>query len=345
LEAQLASILRAWGMPEENIAATTQVMVEADLRGIESHGVTMMTLYRDHMKQGRIDMSARFTVVRENAVTALIDGGGGLGHAPSVKAMQMAIAKARALGVAVVSVRNSNHYGAAGVYASMAADAGLIGISTTAVYNAAAVPTFGARPMFGTNPLAFAAPAGRNPPFLLDMATTTVAIGKLKVAVMQGTSIPEGWATDDRGRPLTDPKRALTYRRMTPLGGAHELGGHKGYGLAAMVEILSTTLGGSQYAPTRAGDGGCFNVGHCFIAIDPNAFRDAGAFESDLDAMIDALHACPPVEPQQPVLVHGDPEYAIQAERRAHGIPLYPDQIDLLRQLSEEAGATFVLRP
>jgi LDH2 family malate/lactate/ureidoglycolate dehydrogenase len=175
------------------------------------------------------------------------------------------------------------------------------------------------------------------------MATSTVAIGKLKVAAMHRKPIPSGWALDDRGRPLNDPFEALKYRRMTPLGGAREMGGHKGYGLAAMVEILSTMLGGASYAPTRPRDAPTLNVGHFFLTLDPGLFREREEFMADLDDMLDALHAAPPVDPDQPVLVHGDPEAQCAAERSAHGIPLQPDQIELMRTLAQASGAAFVL--
>src|ERR1043166_8058700 len=168
IAAQIGRILRAWGMSAAHIAPTLKVMLEADLRGIDSHGLTMMQLYSDQLRAGKLNMRPEIRVLRETAVSALIDGGGGLGHAPSVMAMELAISKAGESGMAAVSVRNSNHYGAAGVYASMASAAGLIGISTTAVFSASVVPTFARPPMFGTNPIAFSAPARRNRAFLLD---------------------------------------------------------------------------------------------------------------------------------------------------------------------------------
>ncbi|UEM25195.1 Ldh family oxidoreductase (plasmid) [Skermanella mucosa] len=341
--AQLAAIFAAWGMAADVIEPTVRVMVEADLRGIDSHGVTMMDVYDTLRRDGRLNLRPDIRVVRETPVTAVVDGGGGLGHAPSVLAMEMAIAKGRSAGLAAVTVRNSNHYGAAGIYASMAAEAGLIGISTSAVHKAAIVPTFGTRAMFGTNPLAFAAPASANRPFVLDMATSTAAIGKLRLAAMAGKPVPEGWALDEAGRPVTDPREALAHRLMTPLGGTREMGGHKGYGLAAMVEILSSVLSGGSIAALRGEAPGAYGVGHFFMTIDPKAFRDEGEFETDLDGLIDALHGCPRADPGQPVLVHGDPEADSRADRRANGIPLHPDQVGLLRRLARDGGAAFLL--
>jgi LDH2 family malate/lactate/ureidoglycolate dehydrogenase len=329
-------------------AETAALMVAADLRGIESHGVGMLELYAEYRAKGRLATAPTVRVVREGPATALIDGGGGLGHVPSARAMRLAIEKSRAAGVGAVAVRNSNHFGAAGVYALMAAEAGLIGVATSGVWNVAIVPTFGVDPMFGTNPIAFAAPAGRNPPFVLDMATSTAAIGKVKLAKMRGERIPEGWAVDADGAPVTDPDVALAQRRLTPLGGERVMGGHKGYGLAAMVEILSTVLSGAAYAPLRARrypDAERYNVGHFLMALDPGAFRGEGDFRADLDDMIDALRSSRPRDPAEPVLVAGDPERACEEERRRHGIPLPAPRVALLRRLAAEAGCEFVLQP
>lgn len=340
---QLAAIFRAWGLREVDIGPTTRVLVAADLRGIESHGTTMLSLYDDNRRAGLLKMDRDITVVRESPVTALIDGGGGLGHAPGVRAMELAIAKCKVSGLAAVAVRNSSHYGAAGVYAMMAAEQGLIGVSTTSTHTPSVVPTFARNPMFGTHPLAFAAPTRRNRPFVLDMATSTVAVGKLKIAAMQRKPIPVGWSLDPAGQPVTDPVAGIKHRRMTPLGGSREQGSHKGYGLAAMVEILSGVLSGATLPALHAASDPV-NLGHFFMAIDPSAFRGEGEFETDLDELIDALHAAPPVDPSQPVLVAGDPEADREEERRKNGIPLYSDQIELLQRLARESGAPYLLK-
>jgi LDH2 family malate/lactate/ureidoglycolate dehydrogenase len=256
--------------------------------------------------------------------------------------MQLAIVKAKLVGMGAAAVRASNHYGAAGAYAMMAAEQGLIGISTTAVHTPSVVPLWGADATFGTNPIAFAAPAGRNKPFLLDMATSTAAIGKLKLAQMAGKKVPEGWALNAAGRPITDPDEALKDRRLVALGGTRELGGHKGYGLAMMVEILSSTLPGAQFALLRTRrdpDARHADVGHFFMAVDPAAFRAPGEFEAELDEMIDSLRATRPADPGRPVLVPGDPEHAERARRLEHGIPLPKNLRELLLGYAEAAGA------
>jgi LDH2 family malate/lactate/ureidoglycolate dehydrogenase len=346
LERQLAAIFTAWGMPAAMIATTLEIMLWADLSGIDSHGAGMMTHYHHLLKAGKITMRPAIALVRENPVTALIDGGGGLGHVPSVTAMDLACDKAALAGVGVVAVRNSHHYGAAGAYADRAAARGLIGISMTAVARAAVVPLWGADAMFGTNPIAFAAPAARNPPFLLDMATSTAAVGKLSIAARRGRKVPEGWAVDAEGQSLTDPIEGIAARRLTPLGVGREMGGHKGYGLAMMVEILCTTLSGAQFGPLRDRrdpDAAQMDVGHFFLALDPAAFRDPEDFKADLDDMIDALHATRPVDPARPVLVAGDPEVAARSIRRRDGIPMARPLVGELRVIAEAAGAGFVL--
>jgi LDH2 family malate/lactate/ureidoglycolate dehydrogenase len=342
LGAQLGAILGAWGMPEPHIADTVEIMLWADLAGIDSHGAAMMPLYAQFRDEGKIVLAPEIRVVRETATTALVDGGFGLGHVPGRRAMRLAIAKARLVGMGAVAVRASNHYGAAGAYAMMAAEAGLIGVSTTAVHTPSVVPLWGADATFGTNPIAVAAPARRNKPFLLDMATSTAAIGKLKLAQMAGKRVPEGWAVNAAGHPVTDPDEALKDRRLVALGGTRELGGHKGYGLAMMVEILSSTLPGAQFALLRMQrDPGArhADVGHFFMAIDPAAFRAPGEFEAELDEMIDALRATRPADPERPVLVPGDPEHAERARRLQHGIPVPAKLRELLLGYAEAAGA------
>jgi LDH2 family malate/lactate/ureidoglycolate dehydrogenase len=346
LAAQLRAVFRAWGMAEAASEASARLMIAADLRGIDSHGAMMLPLYDELRREGRLEMNPEVKVVRESPVTALVDGGGGLGHYPADVATKLAIDKAARAGLAAVGVRNSNHFGAAGAYALQAAERGLVGIAMTNVWNLAIVPTRSTQAMFGTNPIAFAAPAGKNPPFCLDMATSTVAIGKLKLAILHGKPLPRGWALDAQGRVTEDANAALAARKLTPVGGTPELASHKGYGLAAMVEILCAMLPGAWYAPTRdARHPGAkhFNVGHFFLAIDPKAFRGEGEFEDDLDDMLDALRASAPLDPAQPVLVHGDPELAAIAERGKHGIPLPEELARQIRAIAKGCGAEVLL--
>ena len=232
-------------MPRDHVETTVERMMYADLRGIDSHGSCMLPFYQRLWLDGVLNPNPTITVVQQTASTALIDGGGGLGHVVAGLAMARAIEMASAGGVGVVAVRNSGHFGAAGAYAAMAAERGMIGLTTCSTPTPAVVPTFGRDARFGTNPLSVAAPASRQPPFLLDMATSTVSRGKLLDRWRRGRGIPRGWALDADGAPVTNGHAALALRRLTPLGGTPDGGSHKGYGLATAVEILSSVLPGS----------------------------------------------------------------------------------------------------
>jgi LDH2 family malate/lactate/ureidoglycolate dehydrogenase len=349
---QLVSVLRAWGMSDEHAGTTAEMMVETDLRGVDSHGISMLPTYDREFRAGRLNMRPTFKALREGPAFALIDADASLGHPVSVQAMTLAVDKCRDSGVAVVSVVNSHHFGAAGCYARLAADRGVIGMVTSSTRGVTMVPTFGAEPMMGTNPLAFAAPAQRNPPFQLDMATTTVAAGKVKVYKLNHRPVPPGWVVDERGEAITDPEQAFGYvfdrpeGGITPLGGRREVGGHKGYGLAVMVHILGGVLAGASFSPIRnrtQKPSDPHNIGHFFMAIDPRAFRAPGDFESDLDQVIDTLHGARRADPAQPVLVAGDPEMATRAERLRDGIPVPDDLVAQLRTVVGAADVPFVL--
>jgi len=349
---QLVSVLRAWGMSDAHADTTAAMMLETDLRGVDSHGVSMLPTYDREFRAGRLNMRPQFKTLREGPSMALIDADASLGHPVSVRAVNLAVDKCRESAVAVVSVVNSHHFGAAGCYARIAAERGVIGMVTSATRGVTMVPTFAAEPVMGTNPLAFAAPARRNPPFQLDMATTTVAAGKVKVYKLKHEPLPEGWVVDAKGQPVTDPEEAFKYvferpeGGITPLGGPKEAGGHKGYGLAVMVHILGGVLAGASFSPLRNQTqkrGDPHNLGHFFMAIDPRAFRAPGAFEDDLDQVIDTLHAAKRADPAQPVLVAGDPEMATRAERLRDGVPVPDDLMVQLRAVATSAGVPFVL--
>lgn len=341
LRAQLAAILEAWGMPEPSRSVTVERILYADLHGVDSHGCCMFPFYETLRNEGSLDAAASVGVVREDASTALLDGGGGLGHLPATRAMELAIRKCRDTGIGAVAVRRSGHYGAAGAYAALAAAEGLLGVATTSTPTPAVVPTFGRRPRLGTNPIAVAAPGLREPPFLLDMATSTVSLGKLLERWRSGRPIPEGWAVDRHGQPLTDGRRAAAERRLAPLGGSRDGGSHKGYGLAVAVEILSVVLPGVPLAAPDAGRRA--DVGHFCLALDPARFREG--FGLDLDALLGSLRATEPADPRQPVLVPGDPERATLAARRATGIPLARGVFEDLKQVARRAQAPFLLEP
>ena len=301
----------------------------------------MLMHYQRALRDGLLDMNPSIEVVRESDSTALVDGGGGLGQVPGHRAMALAIEKCRSTGIGAVGVRNSGHFGAAGAYAAMAANAGYLGFVTSSADLPAIVPTGATEARLGTNPIAFAAPAEHNRPFLLDMATSTASLGKVFTAWRRGRSIPSGWALDETGATVTNARRAFDLRLLTPLGASSELGSHKGYGLAAMAETLSSILTGMpawREAPYRQRP-----VGHFFLAIDPGRFRGDDTFGRDLDLMLDALRATRAVDPDKPVLVAGDPEQAALAAREQSGIPLARSIVADLRALATKARVPFVL--
>ena len=350
LRKQLRDIFVAWGMVDDVIDPTVEVMVETDLRGIDSHGVGMMPMYAEMRRQGRIAMQPDIKIVRETPVTALIDGGNSLGHAPSTMAMKLAIKKAKAVGLAAVTVRHSRHYGAAGAYALMAAWAGLIGLASNNAGSKAIVPTRAKEPVFGTNPIAFAAPAKKNKPFVIDMATSTVPVGKIILAVYNGRPLPEGWVVDPAGQGVENAPDAFDgFGRLaegfgvTPLGSLAALSSHKGYGLAAMVEVLCSMLPGTPFIGAMD-DKSQHQTGHFFLALDPAAFRDEGEFEDELDCMIDHLRGLPPSDPDLPVLVPGDPEDAAFAERSKHGVPMPEMLLQAMADVCRDANVEFLLR-
>ncbi len=350
---QVVNILRAWGMAEELVQTTADAMIETDLLGVDSHGISMLMTYEARKLEGKLNVTAQPKIVRETPAMALVDGQAGLGHPVAAFAMNLAVDKALKIGVAGVGVRNSHHFGATGVYARIASQRGVIGMVTSATRGITMVPTRGKIPVLGTNPIAFSAPAKRNRPFTLDMATTTSAANKVKVYDLNNKKLPEGWVIDGEGKPVTDPALARQMMNdgsksggITPVGGSEVMASYKGYGLAMMAHILGGTLNGGSFSPIREktqGEKDPDNIGHFFLAIDPKAFRGEGEFENDLDEVIDILHATPPLDPSRPVLVAGDPEASERERRLKNGIPI-PEKLDqYIREICGRCGAAYCL--
>jgi len=318
LMAWTAAVLERFETPPDIAADVADVLVSSDRRAIASHGTARLSQYIALVEAGVMDAIARPALIRSKAAVALFDANNGWGHHASRVAMDTAIEGAREAGSFTAIVRNSNHFGIAGWYALRAADAGVIGISMT---NASPVvaPTRAVDALIGTNPIAMAAPAGQHDHFCLDMATSTVTLGRIEVAVRRSETLRPGWALDSRGRPTTDPDAALD-GALLPLGGVEESGGYKGYGLSLLVDILSGVLGGSTAAPHIAPlfstHDGKADLGHTFIAIDPDAIDEPGAFEARLESELDLLVAAPE-SPDAPgrILIPGEPE--AEAERRS----------------------------
>jgi len=326
-------VFRRMGVPPEDASITADVLVAADLRGIASHGVARLRRYVEGLGKCMMLPRPDMKVVRETPTTALIDAGAGLGQPVSYRAMQKAIQMAQDMGSGFVTVRNSNHYGIAGYYAMMALEHNCIGISMTNA-DVLVVPTFGRNALLGTNAMAVAAPAGKERPFVLDMATSTVPRGKLEVYDRLEKPMPSGWATDEHGRATDDAHQVLeNFKKragggLLPLGGEGELlSGHKGYGLALLVDILCAVLSGAAYADlvypkTPDGQPLPANLGHFFGALRVDAFRSVEEFTASMDDLQQRLKNAPKVQDQERIYIHGEKEYENSQRNLREGVPL-----------------------
>ncbi len=344
--AQIKAILLAWGMPEENAEPTAEILSWADLHGVDSHGMSMLPGYDRHRRNGRVKIDAHPKIVKETPVSALIDGGGGLGHVPAWFAMRVAIDKAKASGMAIAVVRNSAHFGATGYYTLMAAKQGLIGMACTGASSVQVAPTFGKEAKLGTDPWSFAAPSGAARPFLLAMATTPVAAGRIRNKANEGLQCPPGWVLNKDGLPSTDPLEAREKGGfLTSLGGSPENSSYKGYGLAAMVNILGSCLSGATLItdPMHLKKPQGMDIGHFFMAIDPGLFREPGEFEGDVARFCNGLRATKPVDPAQPVMVAGDPQWNYAEKRMVEGIPVGAGLLNQVRQIAQASAAPWLL--
>jgi LDH2 family malate/lactate/ureidoglycolate dehydrogenase len=329
--------LEAAGAKPEHAADSAATLVWANLRGVDTHGVrNLRHNYIAGLKSGKIKRAATFRIEYETPITARVDGDDGLGLAAGPWAMRLAIEKAAATGVGIVAVRNSHHFGAAGAHAMLAVPHDMIGIGLTGFLWAkggvlGVLPTFGKVPMLSTNPISVAVPTQLEDTWLLDMATSITPYNRVMMYYETGRTIPLGWATDVEGVPTTDPSVA---RYLMPLGGTREMGGHKGYGLSVMVEILCALLSGG-WDMTEEGYNQTRDA-HFFMALRIDAFRPVDEFKAGMDAMIDTLHKVPTIDGAEKVLVAGEPEANVLKTRRVTGIPLPPNVMEDLTALSTE---------
>ncbi|MDH3445309.1 MAG: Ldh family oxidoreductase [Deltaproteobacteria bacterium] len=329
------------GVPVGDAEIAARVLVASDLRGVDTHGVIRFNPHGWYVKwlaEGSMTARPNVRVVTESATTAVLDGDRGMGMVIGHRAMELAMEKAKSAGIGMVGVRNSRHYGMSAHYAMMALSSDMIGIAMT---NASrqVVPTFGREAKYGTNPLCFAVPSNKELPFVLDMATTTAAAGKLELAARLEKSIPHGWALDERAEQTTEPRVAQKARMLLPLGGSRDGGSHKGYGLGILVEILCGALTGTMTALNENQD----PRGHFFGAIRVDSFRPANEFKNDMDRLIRNLKSTPPAVGQERVYVAGEIEFETAAERAEHGIPLHRSVLKGLREAGEQLGVPFDL--
>ncbi|HLA54224.1 MAG TPA: Ldh family oxidoreductase [Flavitalea sp.] len=343
------TVFKSIGCSEEDTLTATRCLLSADLRGVDSHGIARLPGYVRLWEAGRANTTPHIRIIHESPSTAVVDGDSGLGLVVAPYAMTVAISKARTAGTGWVSVQNSNHFGIAGYHAMMALEEDMIGIAMT---NASPLvsPTFSTDRLLGTNPICVAIPAGEEPAFVADLATTTAANGKLEILQRKNEDAPPGWMQDSTGNMIIDPHGLKKGGALLPLGGDREHGSHKGYALGAVVDIFSALLSGANYGPwvppfpafmpmpqDMPGKG----IGHFFGAMRIDAFRQPLDFKYHMDKWIRTFRAAATVPGQDRVLIPGDPERESEEERIANGIPLHESVVADLRKVADEFELNF----
>ncbi|MGZ3946287.1 MAG: Ldh family oxidoreductase [Mucilaginibacter sp.] len=340
------NIFLAMGCSREHAQLASDVLIKSDLRGIDSHGVARLTGYVRLWEKKRINTSPNIQIVHETATTATVDGDAGLGLVVAPFAMKVAIEKAEKYGSGWVAVRNSNHFGIAGYHTLMAVEKDMIGFAMT---NASPLvsPTYSSERLLGTNPMCYAFPAGKYPPVIVDMATSAAANGKLEIAQRSGKQVPEGWIQDKEGKSVTDPHALKAGGALLPLGSDPEHGSHKGFGLSATVDILSAVLSGANYGPwvppfvsflEPTTDPVGLGIGHFLGAMRVDGFRPADEFKTHMDNWIERFKSSKTIDPDQKVIIPGEPETAAEADRKLNGIPLVEAVVNDLNELAVKFG-------
>jgi len=339
LRTTVARIFEKCGVPEDDARLGADVLVASDLRGVETHGVSnTLRGYVRAYSEGKMNPRPDWRVVRETASCATVDCDKGLGLIVTPKVMELAIEKARNTGVGMISLANGGHLGMAGYHAMMALEHDMIGVCTTAC-PPTTLPTFSAEPALGTNPIAVAAPAGSEVPFVFDAAMASIAYNKISLAKRLGVATSAGWIAGPDGNPLMEEAPVPEKWYMLPLGATRELGSHKGYGLGVVVDILSAILNGNAAAAT----GRFTTYGHCVAAYSIDAFIDVDEFKRGMDEYLKALRSLKPAPGHERVVYAGMLEIEEEKERLAKGIPLHPEVIDWFRGACEEMGVEFIL--
>jgi L-2-hydroxycarboxylate dehydrogenase (NAD+) len=344
LRAATEQVFMKCGVSESEAKLGADVLMFADESGIDTHGVSnMLRSYVTAYNAGTLNADPKMTMIKETPSTATMDGDGGLGLMIAPKAMDIAIQKAKDVGIGVVAVRNSGHLGAAGYHAMMAADQDMVGWCMTAG-GKAMVPTFGAEAQLGTNPIAFAAPGNNEPHFMFDAAMTSIAGNKIGLANRLGKPMSPGWVAKEDGSPEMEEGGFADFavnsvRAQLPLGSTRELGSHKGYGLGVMVDILCGQLsfapGFGSLARTRRA--------HFVAAYSVDAFGDVDEFKENMDGMLSGLAATKPMPGHDRVYYAGLPEHEMRIERREKGVPLHPEVVDWFRDICAEFEIPFDL--
>ena len=343
LESFLTQVFEKMGCNTTEARAAARVFVAAELRGLPSHGMIRLKDYFQLWQAGRINPNPKIKVVHETMSTAVVDGDNAIGMLPATRSMELAIEKARTAGTGWVACRNSNHFGIAGYYAMMALQHDMIGICLTNS-NPQVAPTFSVSPFLGTNPVAVAIPAGEQPSFVADFSTTPIARGKLAVAEKKGESVPLGFVQDKTGVPSTDPAILRQGGSMLPLGGDYVHGSHKGYCMAAVVDIFSAVLSGANFGPfvppslaylpvldQKVGEG----TGHFFGAMRIDAWRPASEFKAKMDEWITTFRNATPAQRYDKVLIPGDIEREKEIKLRKEGISIIPAVVADVKAVAE----------
>ncbi len=346
LESFAAAVLEKAGLAAGDAVEAARLIVAADLRGIDTHGVAHLgPFYVARLAKGQINKRPTFRFESHAPATAVMDGDGGMGFLVGRAAMAEAMKRAGEVGVGMVAVRNSTHFGAASLYSLMAVARGMIGIALSST-GPIVVPPGATKRGMGTNPISVAVPAGSEGPFVLDMASSVVPGGKISDAMRRGQPIPLGWAVDNTGAPTTDP--AAVFKGgggLVPLGGEPRFGAYKGFGLGVAVEVFCSILSGAVASllmpndPASAGN----RCDHFFGAVSLAGFGDPSAFVSSMQDMRKAYHGLPMAKEGDRLLTAGEVENAIEAERRRDGIPLHPKVVESLEQLGRDLGVPFDL--
>jgi len=344
-----SAVLMRFGIPKADARQAAEVLGKSDLRGIDSHGVARLHTYFEMLELGRINPKPTVKIIREKASVATVDGDNGLGLVVGPKANDIAMDKAEQHGSGWVSVCNTNHFGIAGYYVLKALEKDLIDWAMTNSTKLVA-PLWGAERMLGTNPIAIAFPGYKEPPLVIDMATSAVAYGKIEIALRKKEQIPRGWIIDKDGRETTNPQDMIDGGAQLPLGSEREMGGHKGYALASMVDILCCVLSGANWGPfappfalrqeipeRKVGKG----IGHFFGALEIDGFIDKDEFKKQIDEWISVFRNTKPAPGTNGPLIPGDPEREAEAIRSKEGIPLIKPVVDDLLDISQKTGIPF----
>ena len=333
LEAFGASALAALGLPKKDAAVCAARMTEADLLGVDTHGIFRLNHYSQRIKAGGINLRPRVHTIRENAVTALVDGDNGMGHLVMNFATKLAIRKARESGLAWIGTFNGNHAGAGAVYSTMPLAHDMVGMYMTVANANHMAPWGGVELILGTNPISVAIPAGKEPPVILDIATTVTSYGKVKLAAQKGESIPVGWMIDRKGQPLTDPRRSSE-------GFLLPIGGYKGYGLNVIIGMLAGVLNGAAFGRNVVDFNKDIvsrnNSGHMIMAMRVDNFQPVKAFKKEMDRVIREIRESQRMEGVDRIYLPGEIEHYRFRERLKNGIPLAPIVIANLRELAAE---------